>query len=243
MALDVHYSATPNGWKISIMVEELKEAGVDLGEVNLHLMDLSKGDQFTPEFTAINPNQKMPAIVHNGRPVFESCAILQYLGETFPSPLMPVDNGRWQVLQWLYWQAANLGPVFGNKVSYTRYIDVPEAEKAHPMERFLKEGLRLVAVMDRQLQHGPFLCGDQFTVADIAAFPWVRAYKWAKIDITMKPSVADWLERCRQRPGVQRGVTWDVPENESESFSAERREAYKKRGASIADNSRLRTDT
>lgn len=243
MALDVHYSATPNGWKISIMVEELKEAGVDLGEVNLHLMDLSKGDQFTPEFTAINPNQKMPAIVHNGRPVFESCAILQYLGETFPSPLMPVDNGRWQVLQWLYWQAANLGPVFGNKVSYTRYIDVPEAEKAHPMERFLKEGLRLVAVMDRQLQHGPFLCGDQFTVADIAAFPWVRAYKWAKIDITTKPSVADWLERCRQRPGVQRGVTWDVPENESESFSAERREAYKKRGASIADNSRLRTDT
>ncbi len=110
MALDVHYSATPNGWKISIMVEELKEAGVDLGEVNLHLMDLSKGDQFTPEFTAINPNQKMPAIVHNGRPVFESCAILQYLGETFHSPLAPVDNGRWQVLQWLLWQAANLGP-------------------------------------------------------------------------------------------------------------------------------------
>lgn len=243
MAIDVHYSATPNGWKISIMIEELKEAGVVLPPVNLHLMSLMDGDQFTPEFTAINPNQKMPAIVHDGQAIFESCAILQYLGETFPSPLLPLDEGRWEVLQWLYWQAANLGPVFGNKVSYTRYINVPEQDKAHPMERFLKEGLRLVSVMDRQLQKGPYLCGDQFTIADIAAFPWVRAYKWAKIDITTRPPVTNWLNRCRDRPGVQRGVAWDVPDDETDSFSAERRAAYKKRGASIANNDRLRTDT
>ena len=243
MTLDVYYSATPNGWKISIMVEELREAGADLPDVNLHLMSLMDGDQFTPEFTAINPNQKMPAIVHDSRAIFESCAILQYLGETFPTPLLPLDEQRWDVLPWLYWQAANLGPVFGNKVSYTRYIDVPEAEKAHPMERFLKEGLRLVSVMDRQLQKRPFLCGDTFTIADIAAFPWVRAYKWAKIDITTRPRVADWLDRCRERPGVQRGVAWDVPDDETESFSAERRAQYRKSGSSIASNDRLRTDT
>lgn len=243
MAIDIYYSATPNGWKISIMVEELREAGVDLPEVKLHLMSLMDGDQFTPAFTAINPNQKMPAIVHDGRAVFESCAILQYLGETFPSPLLPLDGRRWDVLPWLYWQAANLGPVFGNKVSYTRYIDVPDAEKAHPMERFLKEGLRLISVMDRQLENGPFLSGDDFTIADIAAFPWVRAYKWAKIDITTKPRVADWLERCRERPGVQRGVAWDVPDAEKESFSAERRAEYRKSGASIASNDRLRTES
>ena len=149
MALDLHFSATPNGWKVSIMIEELREAGVELPDVNLHPMELANGDQFTPAYTAINPNQKMPTLVHDGRAIIESCAILQYLGETFPSPLLPLDEKRWDVIPWLYWQAANLGPAFGNKVSYTRYIDVPEAEKVHPMERFGKEGLRLVAVLAR----------------------------------------------------------------------------------------------
>lgn len=235
MALDVYYSATPNGWKISIMIEELREAGVDLPDVNLHLMSLKDGDQFSAAFTALNPNQRMPAIVHDGRAIFESCAILEYLGEAFPSPLLPVGARRWDVVPWLYWQAANLGPVFGNKVSYTRYIQADETAKAHPMQRFGDEGLRLVGVMARRLEECPWLGGDDFTVADIAAFPWVRAYKWAKIDITSEPAVVDWLDRCRARPGVQRGVAWDVPEGETEKFSAERRAQYKEMGASIAN--------
>lgn len=242
MALDLHFSATPNGWKVSIMIEELREAGVELPDVNLHPMELADGDQFTPAYTAINPNQKMPTLVHDGRAIIESCAILQYLGEAFPSPLLPLDEKRWDVIPWLYWQAANLGPAFGNKVSYTRYIDVPEAEKAHPMERFGKEGLRLVAVLARQLETRPYICGDAFTVADIAALPWVRAYKWAKIDITTRPAVVDWLDRCRKRPGVRRGFAYGVPDEEVESFSADRRAQYKARGASIASNDRLRTD-
>jgi GST-like protein len=94
--------------------------------------------------------------------------------------------------------------------------------------------------MARRLRDRPYLCGDAFTVADIAAFPWVRAYKWAKIDITQQPAVAGWLERCRARPGVQRGVAWDVPEDEAETFSAERRARYKSMGGSITANDRLR---
>ena len=122
MSLDVYTGATPNGWKISIMIEELIEAGVDLDEVNMHHMNLSDGDQFTDNFTRINPNQKIPAIVHDGRNIIESCAILHYLGETFPTSLFPTDELRWDVIPWLYWEAANIGPIFGNKLSYTRYI-------------------------------------------------------------------------------------------------------------------------
>ena len=92
MSLDIYTAATPNGWKITVMVEELREAGVDLPPVNLHAVSLG-GDQFTPEFMAICPNQKIPAIVHDGRAIMESCAILQYLGETFPTDLFPRTSG------------------------------------------------------------------------------------------------------------------------------------------------------
>ncbi len=241
MALDVYFSATPNGWKISIMLEELREAGVELPETRIHMVDLSAGDQFTPEFTAINPNQKMPALLDDGRAVMESCAILQYLGEKYPTSLFPTDERRWDVLPWLYWQAANLGPAFGNKLSYTRYIDIPDEQKAHPLERFGRESLRLVAILGRRFEKHPYICGDDFTVADISVFPWIRAYKWAKVDITTQPAVVDWLKRVRARPGVDRGVAYGVPKDEVDSFSKERRERYKARGAQIAANENLRT--
>lgn len=115
MSLEVHTGPTPNGWKITIMLEELKEAGVELPEINVHTVDLS-GEQYTKEYMAINPNQKLPTLVHNGRSIIESCAILQYLGETFPSGLFPTNDRRWDVIPWLYWQSANVGPVFGNKL-------------------------------------------------------------------------------------------------------------------------------
>ncbi len=241
MALDIYTGATPNGWKISIMIEELREAGVDLPETRMHPVNLSAGEQFTEAFTAINPNQKIPALVDDGRCVMESCAILQYLAEKFPTPLMPLDERRWDVIPWLYWQAANLGPAFGNKLSYTRYIDADDAARAHPLERFGKESQRLVAILARQLQHQPFICGDTFTVADISVFPWIRAYKWAKVDITVHPEVVDWLGRVRARPGVDRGVAFGVPKDEVDSFSKERREQYKANGAKIASNDNLKT--
>lgn len=242
MGLDVYTAATPNGWKVTIMVEELREAGVDLPDVTLHSVSLG-GDQFTDSFMAINPNQKIPAIVHDGRPIFESCAILQYLGETFPTNLLPTDERRWEVIPWLYWQAANVGPVFGNKLSYTRYItDASDAERAHPLERFGKEASRLVGVVDHQLRKHACLCGDAFTVADIATWCWFRSYKWVKVDITAKPRVLDWVQRVRTRPGVERGISFGVPKDEVDRFSRERRAQYRKGGGGIASNNTLRSD-
>ncbi len=242
MSLEIHTGATPNGWKVTVMIEELIEAGVDLPDVNYHTVSL-RGDQFTDEYMAINPNQKLPTLVHDGRPIIESCAILQYLGELFPTSLFPTDERRWDVIPWLYWQAANIGPVFGNKLSYTRYInDATDEQKAHPMERFGKEALRLVAVMDRQLSKHPYLASDEFTVADIATWCWVRSYKWSKVDITTKPRVLDWVRRVRARPGVERGIAFGVPKDEIDKFSKERREQYKRGGGSIASNTALKSD-
>lgn len=242
MSLEVHTGPTPNGWKITIMLEELKEAGVELPEINVHTVDLS-GEQYTKEYMAINPNQKLPTLVHNGRSIIESCAILQYLGETFPSDLFPTNDRRWDVIPWLYWQSANIGPVFGNKLSYTRYItDATDEQKAHTMERFGKEALRLVSVIDHQLTKHAYLCGSQYTVADIATWCWVRSYKWAKIDITTKPRLVDWVHRIRARPGVERGISFGVPEDEIDKFSKERRKQYKKGGDGIASNKSLKSD-
>ena len=243
MTLEVYTGATPNGWKITIMIEELIEAGIELGKVNMHQMNLSDGDQFTEDFMKINPNQKIPAIVHNGKSIIESCAILHYLGETFPTKLFPKDHQRWEVIPWLYWQAANIGPIFGNKLSYTRYIrDASDEERRHPIERFNKEALRLVGVMDYQLAQHSYLCGDYFTVADIATWCWIRSYKWVKIDITTKPRVMDWLKRVRSRPGVERGISFGVPKAEIDTFSKDRRESYTNDGGNIASNSELKSD-
>lgn len=240
MSLDVHTAATPNGWKVTVMIEELREAGVALPEVNYHAVSLG-GEQFSEAFLAINPNQKIPAIVHDGRAIIESCAILQYLGEVFPTSLLPSGPARWDVIPWLYWQAANVGPVFGNKLSYTRYIDdATPAEKAHPLTRFGKEALRLVAVLDHQLARHAHLAGEGFTVADIATWCWIRSYKWAKVDITGKPRVVDWMHRVRARPGVERGIAFGVPRDEIDKFSKERREQYQQSGGGIASNAALK---
>ena len=242
MSLDIYTGATPNGWKVTVMIEELREAGVDLPEVSYHAVSL-RGEQFSEAFTAINPNQKIPALVHDGRAVIESCAILQYLGECFPSSLFPTDERRWDVIQWLYWQAANIGPIFGNKLSYTRYInDATDEQRAHPMERFGKEALRLVSVLDYQLARHSYLAGEQFTVADIATWCWVRSYKWAKVDITTRPRVVDWVHRVRARPGVERGIAFGVPRDEIDKFSKERRERYKRGGGGIASNTALKSE-
>ena len=243
MAMELLTSPTPNGWKVTIMIEELWEAGVDLGDLTVRTIDLSKGEQFTDEYTAINPNQKIPALVDGDRKLMESCAILQYLGEKYRTPLLPEGEARWDVLQWLWWQAANVGPIFGNKLAYTRYItDVPDEARAHPLERFGKEARRLAGVLDRQLEGRPFVCGDDLTIADIAIYPWLRGWKWSKVDITDRPNVMPWIDRVRARPGVGRGLAYGVPEDEIDKWSKERRASYARNGASIASNERLRSD-
>ncbi len=236
-------SPTPNGWKVTIMVEELREAGYDLADLTLTTVDIMKGDQFTEAFTAVNPNQKIPALVDGDRNVIESCAILQYLAEKFPSPLLPEGEAKWDVLPWVYWQAANVGPIFGNKLAYTRYMDdVPDEAKAHPLERFGKEARRLTHVLDKKLEGNDYVCGDDFTIADIALYPWLRGWKWSKVDITDRPNVMAWVDRVRERPGVGRGLAYGVPEDEIDRWSTERRDSYRKGGATIASNERLRSD-
>ena len=243
MAMELLTSPTPNGWKVTIMLEELREAGHELPDVTVTRIDIMKGDQFTEAFTAVNPNQKIPALVDGDRKVMESCAILQYLGEKYPSPLLPEGEARWDVLPWVWWQAANVGPNFGNKLAYTRYItDVPDEARAHPLERFGKEARRLSGVLDRQLEGRPFVCGETFTIADIAFYPWLRGWKWSKVDITDRPNVMAWIDRVRGRPGVGRGLANGVPEDEIDRWSKRRRESYARGGASIASNERLRSD-
>jgi GST-like protein len=160
------------------------------------------------------------------------------LAEKFPSPLLPEGEARWDVLPWVYWQAANVGPAFGNKLSYTRYMDsVADDAKAHPLERFGTEALRLAGVMEKQLQNHAWIAGETFSIADIALYPWLRGYKWSKVDITLTPAVLDWVNRVRARPGVERGIAYGVPSGEIDRWSEERKAQYRKNGAQIANPS------
>ena len=234
--MELWTAATPNGWKVSIMIEELIEAGVNLGEVSVRNINLAKGEQFAEKFLAHNPNAKIPVLLDGERSVMESCAILQYLAEKFPTSLLPEGEARWDILPWVYWQAANVGPVFGNKLSYTRYMDsVAQDAKAHPLERFGTEALRLASVMDRQLQNHKWVAGDTFSIADIALYPWLRGWKWSKVDITRTPAVLDWVNRVRARPGVERGIAYGVPAGEIDQWSEERKAQYRRNGAQIAN--------
>ncbi len=236
MTIELWTWATPNGWKVSIMLEELLEAGVELPPIEVRHVDIMNRQQFSDEFTDIVPNQKIPGLVHGDTKLMESCAILLYLGETFPSSLLPQDDSRWEVIHWLFWQAAGVGPIFGNKLSYTRYMDdVPAEQKAHPLERFNNEAQRLLRVLDRQLEGKDYICGD-YSVADIAAWPWVRGWKWSKVDVTGHANVMAWIDRVRARPAVERGITYGFPAEELDQWSEETKQRYAKGGASIASN-------
>ena len=241
--MELWTAATPNGWKVNIMIEEMIEAGIAMPEVKLRTINLMEGEQFSEEFRRHNPNQKIPVLIDGDLSIMESCAILQYLGEKYPSDLLPTGKARWDVLQWLFWQAANVGPIFGNKLSYTRYMDdVDDVAKAHPLERFGKEGRRLAAVLNLRLEGRNYVCGDDLTIADIAIYPWVRGWKWSKINMTDQPNVMQWIDRVRARPAVGRGLAFGVPKEEIDQWSEERKARYARSGAAIADNKSLRTE-
>ncbi len=196
------------------MVEELREQGHALDGLEVEMIDLMKGEQFEPDFMAVCPNQKIPALVDGDCNLMESCAILEYLAERFPTSLLPsAFTARFMVLQWVYWQAANVGPVFGNKLSYTRYMDdVDPQAKAHPMERFANEAQRLMGVLSRQLEGNDWVCGDVFTIADIAIWPWYggvvlnRAYEAGEfLDAGSYKHLGRWAEEIDARECVKRG--------------------------------------
>ncbi len=199
--IDLYFWPTGNGKKISIMLEE---CGLPYRVIPVNI---NKGDQSTPEYLSINPNGKMPAIVDHdapGRPLvlFESGAILQYLGEK-SGQFLPQDlHGKYAVLQWVYWQVAGLGPNAGQAHHFLRYY--PERLE-YPMHRFKTEVKRLYTVMDEQLAKHEYLAGD-YSIADMAAWPWVVRWDWQGQNLDDHPNVKRWFEAVGARPGVQRGA-------------------------------------
>ena len=202
--IDLYYWPTPNGWKISIMLEE---CGLPY---NLKLVNIGQGDQFEPEFLKISPNNRMPAIVDHqadGGPlsIFESGAILTYLAEK-TGRFCPTDlRGRSEVAQWLYWQVGGLGPMMGQVSHFVNYApELTESDISYAKERYWNEGRRLFGVMNTRLSDRDYLAGD-YSIADIACWPWVLPYGRLGYDIEEFPHLQRWFEAIRARPAVERG--------------------------------------
>lgn len=202
--IDLYTWGTPNGRKVSIMLEEL---GLDYA---VHPIDITKGDQMTPEFLAINPNNKIPAIVDSAGPdgapitVFESGAILIYLAEKTGSDLLPMSGPkRYEALEWLMLQMGGVGPIFGQVHHFWKFAkeDVPYAK-----ERFKDEMLRLYGVLDKRLGETEHLAGDAYSVADIATYPWVARFGWHPCDLNDYCNVMRWYDRLSEREAVKRGM-------------------------------------
>ncbi|NEO42823.1 MAG: glutathione S-transferase family protein [Moorea sp. SIO4A3] len=196
--IDLYTFSTPNGRKPAIMLEEL---GLPY---TVHTINIAKGEQFTPEYVAINPNSKIPAILDQdtGIKVFESGAILIYLAEK-TGKLLPTDTAaRIQVIEWLMFQMASVGPMFGQLSHFRRFAaeQIPYA-----IDRYEKETLRLFGVLDQQLGKQEFIVGD-YSIADIATYPWVAAYEYLGVTLDNHPHLKRWVETMQQRPAVERGM-------------------------------------
>lgn len=196
--IDLYTFTTPNGRKASIMLEEV---GLPY---NVHKIDITKNDQFTPEYIAINPNSKIPAIIDRDADmtVFESGAILMYLAEK-TEKLLPTDQkGRYLVIEWLMLQMGSVGPMFGQLNHFKKFA--PE-KIPYAIERYEKETLRLYGVLDQQLKDNEFICGD-YSIADVATYPWVAVYQSQELTLDNHPNLKRWVETVQQRPAVQSGM-------------------------------------
>ena len=201
--IDLYSMATPNGHKVHIMLEE---CGLPY---RVHHIDIGEGDQFKLEFLKISPNNKIPAIVDDNGPdgkpmsLFESGAILVYLGSKIDKFLGHTDREKFTVLQWLMFQMGGLGPMLGQAHHFRIYA--PE-KIDYAYNRYTNEAKRLYGVMDKQLATQAYLAGDDYTIADIACFPWTRSWKNQGIDWADYPHVKRWFDIISERPAVQRGV-------------------------------------
>lgn len=198
--MDLYTLGTPNGQKISIALEEL---GLPY---TVHKIDISKGDQFKPEYLKINPNSKIPALVDGGHVLFESVAILIYLAEK-TGKLLPKDPiGRYQTLAWTIFQTAGVGPMFGQYGHFSVYA---KEKIPYAIERYQKEAKRLMGVMDKQLSSNSYLAGGEYTIADIATWPWIHGYQVfykSVIDEAEFPNLVRWYREIEKRPAVQAGL-------------------------------------
>jgi len=201
--IDLYTWGTSNGRKASIMVEE---CGLPY---RVHPINIGQGDQFKPEFVAINPNAKIPAIVDSdgpeGKPftLFESGAILIYLASKTGKFLPQSVTGKYIALQWLMFQMGAIGPIFGQVHHFMR---AAKEKVPYAIERFGKENRRLYGVLDKRLGEAPFLA-EEYSIADIATFPWVLRHEWQQVDLAEYPNVKRWFDTIHARPAVQRGIT------------------------------------
>jgi len=203
--IELFYAPTPNGWKITIMLEECK---IPYSLVN---MNLGKGDQFKPDFLEISPNNRMPAIIDDDGPngkkisVFESGAILVYLSEKSGKfcPKDPIQ--RMKVLEWLFWQVGGLGPMAGQVSHFINYAPNFPGDHSYSEQRYKNEYDRLLSVMNNILSNREYLAGD-YSIADMASFPWVTAYKRYEVDLDKFENVRRWFDALKARPAVRKGM-------------------------------------
>ncbi len=205
--IDLFYWPTPNGWKISIALEEM---GLPY---TLHLIDIGKGDQFAPSFLKIAPNNRMPAIIDpdgpDGAPIsiFESGAILQYLARKTGKFCGSTERERIEVDQWLMWQMGGLGPMAGQAHHFLKYAPAmdPPNDLPYAKDRYRNETGRLYGVLNKRLADRKYVAGDFFSIADMAIWPWASLWEGQQQDLAQFPNMAAWLDRVGSRDGVVKG--------------------------------------
>ncbi len=212
--IDVYYWSSPNPWKVSIMLEE---TGLPYRVIptNIH-----QCDQYTPEFLALNPNARVPVIVDHDTgkepvTVFESGAILLYLGEKTGQFMPKTDEGRLELMQWLMWQMSALGPMSGQAVHFQHHA--PE-KLDYPITRYQREVTRLYGILDRRLADREYLLGSGYTILDIATYAWVSLHSYVLGEIDIFPNLKNWLTQLAERPAVARGMKVGVELREKSVF-------------------------
>jgi GST-like protein len=232
--IDLHYWTTPNGHKITIALEEI---GLPYQIVPV---DISAGDQFRPEFLKISPNNRMPAIVDhtpvdNGAPlsVFESGAILEYLADKTGKLLALQTRARFETLQWLYWQMAGLGPMAGQNHHFAHYA--PE-RIPYATQRYVQETNRLYGVLDRRLAERPHVAGN-YSIADIACYPWIRMYDRQGQDLEQFPNLSRWFAALTARPAIVKAYEIAASINTAPTVSEESKRLLFGQTAASAGNS------
>ncbi len=206
-AIDLYYWPTPNGWKITIALEEL---GLPY---EVKLINIGAGDQFAPDFLKIAPNNRMPAIIDpqgpDGMPIaiFESGAILQYLARRTGRFGGATERDRVAVEQWLMWQMGGLGPMAGQAHHFLKYAPAlePPQDLPYAKDRYRREVARLYGVLDRQLADNRFVAGAEYSIADMAIWPWASLWEGQEQDLDDLPNLRRWLDEVGARPAVQRG--------------------------------------
>jgi len=209
--IDLYTWTTPNGRKVSILLEEL---GVPY---TAHAIDITKDEQFAPDFLKIAPNNRIPAIVDHdtGIQMMETGAIMMYLADKYGQFQCDGDE-YWRMVEWLMWQMGGLGPMLGQTHHFVKYN---KGKSAYAEERYSAEALRLYGVLDRRLEGRDYIAGigrGMYTIADMACWPWVSRFEWQDVDLNAFPNVKDWYLRIAVRPAVQAGYsvpkfTTDVP--------------------------------